>query len=110
MLTLLRKLGKKPWISDVTLQLLNDRNVVLCEFQKRVKSLFNNGLCAVFKFWAYRRFVRYSPIWGLGSPSILKRYCSLYAQLWYHNRHVSAYIEMDKLAMFDLKADAIDFC
>ncbi len=52
--------------------------------------------------------MRFSPLWGLGSPSILKKYCSLYAQLWYHNRHVSAFIEMDKLAMFDLKADAIE--
>ncbi len=62
----------------------------------------------MFSFWARRRFVRYSPLWGLGSPSILKRYYSLYAQLWYHNRHVAAYLEMDKLAMYDLKAVAIE--
>ncbi len=99
---------KRPRISDVTLKLLNDRNKVLCDFQKRVKSLHNNALFVVFKFWACRRFVRFSPLWGLGSPSILKKYCSLHAQLWYHNRHVSAYLEMDKLAMFDLKADAIE--
>ncbi len=29
-------------------------------------------------------------------------------QLWYHNRHVSAFVEMDKLCLFDSKAQDIE--
>ncbi len=32
----------------------------------------------------------------------------MHTQLWYHNRHVSAYIEMDKLAMYDKKAQGME--
>ena len=36
------------------------------------------------------------------------RYYQAFAKLWYHNRHVAAYLEMDRLNMLDNKAQLLD--
>ena len=56
---------KKPWLSDVTLKLMLDRNRVLCEFQRRRKSLFNFSLHAVFLLLGTSSVFKILPFMGL---------------------------------------------
>ena len=99
---------KQEWVSDISLKFMNDRDQVLREFQKRKKSLHNASLFAVFKFWARGYSLKYSIIRGFYTRSYLINYYRAYAKLWYHNRHASAYVEMDKLNMLDNKSQEIE--
>ncbi len=95
---------KKECLSDVTLKILCNRDEALRLFQKREKSLMNFELFAVFMCWAHGHTLKYTAVRGLFPRSVLSNYYRARTQLWYHNRHAAAFVELDRLSMLDDKA------
>ena len=95
-------------ISECTFKFILERNrvLVLCE---RYFALFHRtALFVLFKFWATRRFVRWSLIYGLSFRSNAVRFERYRNQLWYLNRHVHAYVKMGDLAKIDHNAERLE--
>ncbi len=85
-----------------------ERNDVLRLFQKRKRSLFNYPKFVILIFWSCGKYVRRSLIRGFYSRVCLFNYYRAYSKLWHHNRHVHAFLEMDRLRMPDEKSEVLE--
>ena len=115
---------RKQFLSDFTHNSIIFKNKVFHKRDKIMDRFGKSALLAVFTFWAQCTFsnlprarttkclrlarVRWSITYGFGKASNAREYKKHNAMLHYHNKHVKAYLHMDRLAMYDAEADKLD--
>ncbi len=106
------KCAKKPKerkeITDFTYIAIVTRNRILTQYHRYYDRFTSTPMFSTFMVWKFSSIkIQWSFIFGLNRRGNLINYCRYRAQLYYHNRHVSAYVAMDRLAGFDARADEL---